>query len=122
MSLVPEAMVAYSEGLEVFGCSMITNIAAGIDDSSMQLTHEDVIGVSGAFAPQFTKFMLAFISTVQTRPPRPLVLALQSGVEAAALPLPLPQTPPVTRDQVQRAVNFLAAKVSPLLSAALSFV
>ena len=35
MSLIPETMVAYSEGLEVFGCSMITNIAAGIDDSSM---------------------------------------------------------------------------------------
>ena len=74
MSLIPETMVAYSLGLEVFGCSMITNIAAGIDDSSMQLNHEDVIGVGSEFAPQFTKFMLAFISQVETKPPKSLVL------------------------------------------------
>ncbi len=113
MSLVPEAVSAYSEGLEVFGCSMITNIAAGIDDSSMQLSHEDVIGVSGAFAPQFTKFMLAFISNVQTRPPRPLVLPPPLELDAAALQLlPQPQAAPATRDQVQRAVNFLVSRVS----------
>jgi purine-nucleoside phosphorylase len=55
MSTIPEAMAAFSEGLEVFACSMVTNLAAGIDDSSMHLTHEDVTETAGEFAPQFTK-------------------------------------------------------------------
>ncbi len=113
MSLVPEAVAAYSEGLEVFGCSMITNIAAGIDDSSLHLTHEEVIGVSGEFAPQFTKFMLAFISNVQTRPPRPLVLP-QLNLDAAKLQvLPQLQATRSTRAQLQEAVTFLARSVAP---------
>ncbi len=76
----------------------------------MQLTHEDVIGVSGAFAPQFTKFMLAFISNVLTRPPRPMVLS-ETGVSENFSPLPQPQAAPATRDQLQRAVNYLRGKI-----------
>jgi purine nucleoside phosphorylase len=92
---------------------MITNIAAGIDDSSLHLTHEDVIGVSGEFAPQFTKFMLAFISNVQTRPPRPLVLP-QLNLETAKLQiLPQLQAPRSTRQQFQEAVTFLTRRVAP---------
>ena len=115
MSLVPEAVAAYSEGLEVFGCSMITNIAAGIDDSSMQLTHEEVIGVSGEFAPQFTKFMLAFISDVQTRPTRPLVLPVLEGVEAQPQALPQLQAPPATADQLTHAMTFLASRTAAFI-------
>lgn len=113
MSLVPEAAAAYSEGLEVFGCSMITNIAAGIDDSSLHLTHEDVIGVSGEFAPQFTKFMLAFISNVQTRPPRPLVLPQLNLDNARLQTLPQLQAPRATRAQIHEAVAFLEQRVAP---------
>jgi purine nucleoside phosphorylase len=112
MSLVPEAVAAYAEGLEVFGCSMITNIAAGIDDSSLHLTHEDVIGVSGEFAPQFTKFMLAFISNVQTRPPRPLVIPPLDPAAARLQILPPVQATRATRAQMQEAVSFLQKQVA----------
>jgi purine nucleoside phosphorylase len=92
---------------------MITNIAAGIDDSSMQLTHEDVIGVSGEFAPQFTKFMLAFISNVQTKPPRSLVLSVATPLTPLGSALPQTQALVPTRADIDKAVEFLARQVAP---------
>jgi hypothetical protein len=93
----------------------------------MQLSHEEVIGVSGAFAPQFTKFMLAFISAVATRPPRPMVLQdSENGWRKSSLPgqqesenvwrnspLPQPQAAPATREQLQEAVGWLRKQIPP---------
>jgi hypothetical protein len=93
----------------------------------MQLTHEEVIGVSGAFAPQFTKFMLAFISAVATRPPRPMVLQdSENGWRKSSLPgqqdsenvwrnspLPQPQAAPATREQLHEAVGWLRKQIPP---------
>ena len=111
MSLIPESMVAYSQGLEVMGCSMITNIAAGIDDSSMELTHEDVIGVSGEFAPQFTKFMLAFISNVESKPVNARMMESYNTESKMPDSLPQPQAPLTKRQQVKEAVDFVKGKV-----------
>ncbi|RKX95734.1 MAG: purine-nucleoside phosphorylase [Spirochaetes bacterium] len=41
MSTIPEVIVAKQEGLEVFGMSVITNMAAGI--TNLPLKHEDVL-------------------------------------------------------------------------------
>ena len=60
MSTVPETMVSASQGMETFGLSMITNLAAGIVKDKV-LTHHEVTLVANSNAPIFTEFMIEFI-------------------------------------------------------------
>jgi purine-nucleoside phosphorylase len=51
MSAVPEIIAAHSLGMEVLVLSLVTNMAAGVDDT--RLSHESVIERSAAALPQF---------------------------------------------------------------------
>ena len=87
---------------------MITNLAAGIDDSSLVLTHSDVTGTAGEFAPQFTRFMLKFLMSVDTVPCRSVRsdLSLMKDVR-----LPQTRSPAATEELVKEAKEFLCTKV-----------
>jgi purine-nucleoside phosphorylase len=57
MSTVPEVLAAHSIGLEVFGLSLATNMAAGLN-AEEKLTHEDVKKVAAEAGPNFQKLLV----------------------------------------------------------------
>jgi len=60
MSSVPEAMCAKAIGMEVFGLSCITNLAAGMQ--AEKLFHDDVTSVAKKFSSTFEKLVLGIVS------------------------------------------------------------
>lgn len=61
MSTVPEAIVAKHCGLEVFGISCITNLAAGMQ---AELNHEEVVEVSTKVKPRFKLLITELINQI----------------------------------------------------------
>lgn len=61
MSTVPEAIVAKHCGLEVFGISCITNLAAGMQAA---LNHEEVVEVSTKVKPRFKLLITELINQI----------------------------------------------------------
>ena len=61
MSTVPEAIVAKHCGLEVFGISCITNLAAGMQ---AELNHEEVVEVSTKVKPRFKLHITELINQI----------------------------------------------------------
>jgi len=68
MSTVHEVIVARHMGLEVFGISLVTNMAAGIVASGQQtaetIYHEDVMEVGRQAEKQFTSLLVALIPRI----------------------------------------------------------
>ncbi|GIP32312.1 purine-nucleoside phosphorylase [Paenibacillus sp. J2TS4] len=62
MSTVPEVIAARHAGIEVFGVSCITNMAAGMLDQP--LSHAEVVATANRVQPQFIELMQALISEV----------------------------------------------------------
>ncbi len=60
MSTALEAIAARHAGMEVFGISLVTNLAAGISD--MALSHEEVIEAGQAAGPRISKLLAEIIS------------------------------------------------------------
>ncbi len=60
MSTVPEAMLASSAGLRVFGASCIVNVGAGL--SSCSFSHENVTRAAGEAVPEMRRLLRAFFS------------------------------------------------------------
>ena len=62
MSTVPEVIVANHSGMEVFGISCITNMAAGILDQP--LNHKEVIETTTRVKSDFSSLVKRFIEKV----------------------------------------------------------
>ncbi len=69
MSTVPEAMLAKSSGMRVFGASCIVNRGAGLSDR--RFSHEDVTSAAGAAVPEMQRLLEAFFR----EPARKLILS-----------------------------------------------
>lgn len=59
MSTALEAIAARHAGLEVFGISLVTNLAAGISDEP--LSHEEVIEAGRAAGPRISKLLASIV-------------------------------------------------------------
>jgi purine-nucleoside phosphorylase len=59
MSTVPEALATAACGMELFGISLATNLAAGLINE--ELTHEEVTRVARESGPKFEKLLLQFL-------------------------------------------------------------
>lgn len=62
MSSVPDCIIARHCGLRVVGCSMITNMGAGLSDE--QLSHDHTIAMAARGAAHFEKLVETFVSEV----------------------------------------------------------
>ncbi|GHD09889.1 purine-nucleoside phosphorylase [Zhihengliuella salsuginis] len=62
MSTALEAIAARHAGLEVFGISLVTNLAAGISDEP--LSHEEVIEAGRAAGPRISKLLASIVERV----------------------------------------------------------
>ncbi|MCO4249749.1 purine-nucleoside phosphorylase [Pseudarthrobacter raffinosi] len=60
MSTALEAIAGRHAGMEVFGISLVTNLAAGI--SAMPLSHQEVIGSGQAAGPRISKLLAGIIA------------------------------------------------------------
>lgn len=60
MSTVPEVIVAKHSGMRVFGISIITDL--GIDGQTEKVSHEEVLNVAQAKAPQLSKLVIELIT------------------------------------------------------------
>lgn len=60
MSTVPEVIVARHMGIEVLGVSMVTNMAAGLDEET-SLSHEEVLETTQRRRGDFAKLLLAIL-------------------------------------------------------------
>lgn len=60
MSTALEAIAARHEGMEIFGMSLVTNLAAGI--SPVPLSHEEVIEAGQAAGPRISKLLAQIIA------------------------------------------------------------
>ena len=60
MSTALEAIAARAAGMEVFGISLVTNLAAGI--SSQPLSHEEVLEAGAAAGPRISALLAAIIA------------------------------------------------------------
>lgn len=60
MSTALEAVAARAAGMEVFGISLVTNLAAGISDQP--LSHQEVIEAGRAAGPRIAQLLAAIIS------------------------------------------------------------
>lgn len=91
MSTVPEALTAKACGMEVFGLSLATNLAAGI--SEQDLSHDDVKETASLHGDSFQKFLenvLSKLDVIDTK--------VESSSEA---PLIFESVPAWTRDTAQ---------------------
>lgn len=61
MSTALEAIAARAAGMEVFGISLVTNLAAGISDEP--LSHQEVIEAGAAAAPRIASLLAQIITT-----------------------------------------------------------
>ncbi len=61
MSTALEAIAARAAGMEVFGMSLVTNLAAGISDEP--LSHQEVIEAGAAAAPRIASLLAQIITT-----------------------------------------------------------
>ena len=59
MSTVPEALVANHAGMQVFGLSLVANLAAGMSDT--ELTHQEVMATMDKVAVKANTFITAMI-------------------------------------------------------------
>ena len=66
MSTVHEVIVARHMGVEVLGLSLVTNMAAGVDDQSID--HEEVMEIGRRVEGQFTSLVKALIPQVAAAP------------------------------------------------------
>ncbi len=73
MSTVPEAMLAKSSGMRVFGASCIVNMGAGL--SFHRFSHEQVTSAAGAAVPEMQRLLAAFFC----EPVRSLVMSCCGG-------------------------------------------
>ncbi|WP_026820258.1 purine-nucleoside phosphorylase [Arthrobacter castelli] len=64
MSTALEAIAARHAGMEVFGISLVTNLAAGISPSA--LSHEEVIEAGQAAGPRISRLLAGIISRLTT--------------------------------------------------------
>ncbi len=62
MSTVLEAIAARHLGAEVFGVSLVTNLAAGLSDD--RLDHEDVLATGAASIPKLARLMAAVVGAL----------------------------------------------------------
>ena len=60
MSTVPEAIVAYQMGMQIFAVSVITDL--GVPGRIQKLTHQDVIKAAGEAAPKLTQLIIKLIT------------------------------------------------------------
>lgn len=60
MSTALEAIAGRHAGMEVFGISLVTNLAAGI--SSSALSHQEVIGAGQAAGPRISRLLANIVS------------------------------------------------------------
>ncbi|KAL0237853.1 hypothetical protein GEMRC1_012327 [Eukaryota sp. GEM-RC1] len=65
MSTVPEAIAAHAVGLEVFGLSLISNLAAGI--SPVPLAHAEVVEAANEASVRVSAFMTAMLEQLPER-------------------------------------------------------
>ncbi|MCB0880827.1 MAG: purine-nucleoside phosphorylase [Thermoleophilia bacterium] len=63
MSTVLEAIAAKHLGAEVFGVSLVTNLAAGMSDD--RLDHEDVLATGAASIPRLARLMASVIGALR---------------------------------------------------------
>lgn len=66
MSTALEALAARAAGMEVFGISLVTNLAAGISDQP--LSHQEVIESGRAAAPRISQLLAAIIAFAMDSP------------------------------------------------------
>jgi purine-nucleoside phosphorylase len=60
MSTALEAIAARHAGMEIFGISLVTNLAAGI--SPIPLSHEEVIEAGQTAGPRISKLLAQIIA------------------------------------------------------------
>eukprot|EP01097_Dermamoeba_algensis_P009893 TRINITY_DN7120_c0_g1_i1.p1 TRINITY_DN7120_c0_g1~~TRINITY_DN7120_c0_g1_i1.p1 ORF type:complete len:915 (-),score=187.32 TRINITY_DN7120_c0_g1_i1:51-2558(-) len=106
MSTVPETTLAGVLGMETFGLSLCTNLAAGICEET--LTHEAVQQVANISGPRFVKFMVEFLARVELKPDAELnIYKHQTDGSSHIIKLPQPIAEPATEAQVEEAVGFV---------------
>jgi purine-nucleoside phosphorylase len=62
MSTALEAIAARHAGLEVFGISLVTNLAAGI--SPTPLSHEEVLEAGRAAGPRISRLLADIVAKI----------------------------------------------------------
>ena len=88
MSTVPEAMAALAMGLSFVSLSLISNLAAGIEEG--ELKHDDVTSVANLTGPKFEGFMhRALLNWPQLPPPRLPPPAATKCLPLAPVPIAL---------------------------------
>ncbi len=88
MSTVPEAMAALAMGLSFVSLSLISNLAAGIEEG--ELKHDDVTSVANMSGPKFEGFMhRALLNWPQLPPPRLPPPAATKCLPIAPVPIAL---------------------------------
>ena len=88
MSTVPEAMAAAAMGLSFVSLSLISNLAAGIEEG--ELKHDDVTDVANKSGPKFEGFMhRALLHWPDTPPPRLPLPSAGKCLPIAPLPIVL---------------------------------
>jgi xanthosine phosphorylase len=60
MSSVPDCIIARHCGLEVVGCSCLTNMGAGLSDE--QLSHEHTLASAAKGAANFERLVMEFVA------------------------------------------------------------